>query len=983
MRWRTQSLLAVATCIATSSAAYAQQGAVRGVVHDKDFDVPLAGVAVSIVETGATVLSSDLGNYSLGQLQPGRYTLVFRKEGYVQLLREVDVGAGRLTDLDASLAGDYTDMEEFIVQDVLQLGGSSEASLLALRLQSPALMDSVGADLMNRAGASDAASALRLVAGASLQNGKSAVIRGLPDRYVSSQLNGVRLPTADEDKRAVELDQFPSDVIESIQVTKTFTPDQQGDASGGAVDVRLKGVPDEPFFLRWKGQVGHNTQTTGRNDFLTYQGGGLDTFGRGTGERGPQLDKLGENWSGAVGTDTAPAPDEYKLSGAIGGSFDLGKGWRAGGMLSLYYEKDASLRQGVDEAWVVEAPGQPMTPKSVQGTPQDGDFKTSLYDVTRGSQSVQWSELATAGIQNDYNSITLVHMYTHAAEDSATLAEDTRGKQYYYPGYDPNDPTSPGFFQFNSAPYTRLQTLEYTERTTRTLQLGGRHKFALGTIADDLAPELDWTVSRSSADLVQPDKRQFGSIWTPGFEIGGLVVPPAYVGYKPGAVFTLGNLQRVFKSITEDSEQFGANFKVPFRFGEESKGYFKTGYFQDRVTRRFNQDTYSNFNDNSGFNGPWEQYWSNSFPYESHPITASDYDVDYDGKLNVDAAYLMMDVPVLDWLSVIGGVRFESTKLSIANQPEQFATWFPPGSTAVTQLAPGDADVSFEQDDVLPSIGLVVTPADRWTVRLSYSETIARQTFKELTPILQQEYAGGPIFVGNPDLQMSAVRNYDVRLDHTPYDGGLFSVSWFQKDIDGPIEYVQRVSSFDFTTAVNYPKGRLTGWEFETRQDLGRLCGLHGIGVGANATLIDSRVVLPDDEQQAFLQPNIMVPTASRNMTDAPEHLYNLFLTWDIAATGTQLGIFYTVTGDTLVAGAGESNGTYVPDVYATQTDRLNLSITQELSRGLRLQFQAKNLTDPDIREVYRGSAIGPDVTKSSYTEGIDLSISIGGELRF
>ena len=120
----------------------------------------------------------------------------------------------------------------------------TRGGLLHLRFESPALMDSISSDLMSRAGASDAASALRLVAGATVQDGKSAVIRGLPDRYVSSQLNGVRLPTADEDKRAVELDQFPSAVIESIQVSKTFTPDQQGDASGGAVNVRAQGHPD-------------------------------------------------------------------------------------------------------------------------------------------------------------------------------------------------------------------------------------------------------------------------------------------------------------------------------------------------------------------------------------------------------------------------------------------------------------------------------------------------------------------------------------------------------------------------------------------------------------------------------------------------------------------------------------------------------------------------------------------------------------------
>lgn len=980
-----RNLFAAAVAAAIAASAAAQQGAVRGSVRDQDFDASLPGVQVTVVETGLVVVTSDQGNYSIPQLPPGRYTLVFAKEGYVRLVRSgVVVQSGQLTDLNVQLAGDFTDLEEFVVQDVLAVGGSSEAGLLALRFESPALLDSVGADLMSRAGASDAAAALRLVAGASLQDGKSAVIRGLPDRYVSSQLNGVRMPTADADKRAVELDQFPSEVVESIQVSKTFTPDQQGDASGGAVDVRLKGVPKESFF-RYRVQTQHNTQVTGRTDFLTYDGGGLDTFGRGTSRRSQQLDKLGQNWAGAVGVDDGEAPLDYKLSTAFGTSFEVADGWRVGGMFSAFYERDSASTEGVDDSWLVESPGQPMSPKTVQGTPQDGDFKTSLFDVRQGKQSVQWSELATLGIESEHHAITFVQLYTHSAEDSATIAEDTRGKQYYYPGYDPTNQASPGFFQFNSAPYLRLETLNYQERTTETLQLSGRHSLQLGTLADDLAPVFDWTVAKSRAESNEPDKRQFGSLWTPGFDAGGgLVFPPAYVGFKPGAVFTLGNLQRVWEVIEETSEQANVNFKVPFRFGEDEKGYFKTGWFSDRVERTFDQDTFSNFSDNSTFNAPWEQRWTLTFPYENHPISASEFDVDYEGRMRVDASYLMLDVPVLDAVSLIGGVRFESTRIGIVNEAEAFATWLPPGSTAPTQLNPGDADVDFSQDDVLPSLGMVVTPAEKWTLRLGYSETIARQTFKELSPILQQEYAGGPIFIGNPDLQMSALKNYDVRLDHTPYDGGLWSVSWFQKDLEGPIEYVQRISSFDFTTAVNYPSGRLSGWEFETRHSLGHFVDvLEGVGVGANATLIDSKVQLPEDEQLAFQAPNIQAPMSERPMTNAPEHLYNVFLTWDLAATGTQFGLFYTVTGDTLVAGAGESNGRYVPTVYATETDRLNFSLTQNLGRGVKLVFQAKNLTDPAIREVYRGDTIGADVTKTSYHEGVDYTLSIGGEIRF
>src|SRR5204862_6636040 len=153
------------------------------------------------------------------------------------------------------------------VQDV-QIGGGTEASLLQLRLDSPALLDSISSELISRAGVGDAAAALKLVAGASVQEGKYAVVRGLPDRYVNSQMNGVRLPTADENKRAVQLDQFPTAVIDSIQVSKTFTPDQQGDASGGAVNVILKGIPDQTTF-QFKVQTGFNSQIRGRDDFLT------------------------------------------------------------------------------------------------------------------------------------------------------------------------------------------------------------------------------------------------------------------------------------------------------------------------------------------------------------------------------------------------------------------------------------------------------------------------------------------------------------------------------------------------------------------------------------------------------------------------------------------------------------------------------------------------------------------------------------------
>ena len=988
--WRGLGWLTLIVMFLLSPHALARQeaGSIRGIVHDKDFDTPLGGAQVTIVETGQTVTTGDQGNYSFGQVAPGSYTLVFSKEGYVrQVSADIVVTAGRLKDVDAALSGEFTELDEFVVQDILQIGAGSEIALLELRSESSALMDSIGAELMSRAAASDAASALRLVAGASVQEGKFAVIRGLPDRYVSSQMNGVRLPTADEDKRAVELDQFPAAVIESIQVSKTFTPEQQGDASGGAVDIRLKGIPDKTI-LQFKAQTSYNTNVTGESDFLTYDGGGVDFLGFDDGDRDQQTENIGGNWKGAVGTSEDEAPIDYKLGLDLGGVRELGDDVKVGGFASLFYERDSSFYDdGIDDSHWVPFPGAPFQPETSQGFPEPGgggSYLTSLFDVTQGTQLVQWGGLSTLGIESENNLLALTVLYTRTAEDVATLAIDTRGKEHFFPGYDPDDPNAPGNAQENrmAAPYLRAETLEYTERSTGTLQLHGQHTLPLDgfELSDNFkfkAPELDWTVAGSFADLDQPDKRQFGAAWlAPSFNPGsGEVDPGLWIPFKPSANFTQGNLQRTWKEIEEDSRQYFLNLRFPFEQWSEKEGYLQTGWFDDDLDRSFDQDSFSNFSDvGAEFEGDFDEPWSEVFPFEDHAIEESFEDVDYEGEQDITSWYTMMALPLSEPLSVIGGLRFETTELSVVNDPESGARWFPPGATSPEGLEPGEADVSIEQDDTLPAIGLVYEPIERVTLRGSYSETIARQTFKEITPILQQEYLGGPVFIGNPQLEMSDLENYDLRLDYTPYEGGLYSISWFDKDVDGPIEYVQKLGTFTYTSPENYPEGELSGFELEGRQHLGRFWErLEGLSVGANATFIDSEVTVP--EGQALEFERLGVPLTTRDMTNAPDHLYNVYLTYDIERSGTQLGLFYTVEGDTLTAGAGTVGNTFVPSVYSKEYGTLNMSLFQKVGKHFVLRFQAKNLTNPEIEQVYRSEFIGDDVTRTSYTKGVEFEL--------
>lgn len=984
---------------AIASLATAQQvGTIRGVVIDKDYDAPLAGATVQVVENGMRVVTDDFGNFTLSELRPDSYTLIVAKPGYVRAVKQASVAAGGLADVRVELLGDFTDLEEYVVEEQVQESLTDEQSLLDERFDEGAMVDAIGSDQLSRSGAGDAGDAIRLVAGASTQDGKSAVIRGLPDRYVASQVNGVLLPSSDEDKRSVELDQFPSSTIESIRVSKTFTPDQQGNSSGGGVNIITRSVPDKPFFVNWKAGTSYNSQTTGREDFLTYDGGGLGAFGESVSQRGIQPE--GENWTGAVGAESAEAPDNASWSASTGGSFEVADGWRAGGFVNFYHSRSASFRENEkDESRQIGQVGNLMTPQVNQGTLQDPPYFTSLLSIDRASQQVQWGGLATVGLRSDDHALNLTYMTSRIFEDQVVVAEDTQGKFFFFPGHDPNVPSSPGYAEFNEAAFTRQTTLAYVERETEALQLGGRHRWELFQWGAVRGIELDWTVAQNSASRNTPDRREFASFWDPS---------GTYRQLKPAAEFTLGNLQRTFIRIDEESEEYALNIKVPFEVWGGREGSFKFGYFRDEVEREFRQETFSNFNDpNTSFAGQFDELdWSQAWLFEEHLISAAETDVDYTGRQKIDAQYLMLDLPLTERLRVIGGVRFESTSISIRSTPEADATWVPSvgpdgqpnyGIADFPITDPNDpnfdpalfalANPSRSQDDVLPAIGAIYEFVDGLAFRASYSETLARQTFKELSPVFQQDYIGGPVFIGDPSLEISDVRNVDFRLDYMPQPGSLLSVSWFRKIIDNPIEYIEASQGFTFTKPVNYPRGKLTGWEVEMRQDIGKLADflepLSGLQVGGNSTWIDATVRRPDFEVLQFEQFQGVRPATTRDMTDAPDYLWNLFATYDIAETGSSFGAFYTVTGDTLVQGPGPSNNAFIPATYDRAYDNLTLTFQQDLGRGVRLSLAARNLTDATRQQFYSTEFLAEDVVRREYTTGVTYSISISGEIVF
>jgi outer membrane receptor protein involved in Fe transport len=1004
-------VIAAVVCCAHATSAHAQAfvgGSIRGVVTDREFGTPLAGVTVSVQGLRARAVTDDQGAFTLPGLAGGRYTLIFSREGYAREVRaNVGVRDGELTDADAALAGEFEDMEDFVVQDLsIGMNESDSKGLFnpldfvpieymppidfQLRLTSPQLLDTIGVEMITKSGASDAAAVLLLVPGATLENGKYAVIRGLPDRYVSTLLDGVRLPVADPNKRAVKLDQFPAAVIESIQVSKNFTPDQQGEASGGAVNIVLKDIPEESF-LQVKAQVGGNSQVKD-GKFLTYPGGRMDFWG-GNDTLKTQPEIAGQSWpNNPTGTEYGSAPSIYKWSVAGGLVGDLDEGVRLGATANFFYDADASgYTNGRLDSLQQPGPGQPLVPEQFG---VGDDFKTQLYNVAQGTQSIQWGGMAAVGLETDEHKIGAKVLYTLLSESQAVRLIDTRGKAYFFPGYDPNDLEGIGHDQPLAAPYNRLETLDYTQLSTSTLILNGSHE--LGFLGDPTggapgtfafrAPVVDWRFAMSKATEDQPDQTQFAAYWIPDFQIfPGFVLPQQWIAYPPAQNAFVGWVQHINYTNEETSIQGALNLKLPFMQWNDREGYVKGGVFVDSVSRTYRQDTFSNGGDpNTSFSSSFDEPWSAVFPSQDHPINQSQTDISYDGSQGVLAFYGMVDMPVSETLNLIGGVRLESTTMSTKVLPDANALWIDVVTqTLVNFDGPNEWDADISENRLLPMVGFNWSIQEDLILRGAFAQTIARPNFFEIVPVLQYQFIGGPIFIGNPDLGFSSLNNYDLRLDWLPYKDWLISGSAFYKQITDPIQYVQRFTEgFSYTSPLNFPSATLFGVELESRITLAPLLGeeWEGLALGGNFTWMTSEVTLSAADRQAFTTYGIAAST--QPMTATPEFLLNLNATYEFKPLGTQIGLFYNFKGDSLVSAASPNVAFLAPAVYQKGYGTLNFVASQQIVEGLRIAVQVKNITNPIIETEYR-TPDGFTGLNSRYTAGINFSVGLSYQANF
>lgn len=911
----------------------ADSGAISGRVIDSWQGSPLGGVTVLVRGTTLGTTTDSAGNYTVGKVPPGTYAVVFSRSGYTKAtLGEVRVVAGQKTPADYSLKPEFYEMEAFeaVAEPVLDQG----MDIIIERQKDVVLVDALGSDMLSKLGVSDAAEALTKVTGASIVDGKFAVIRGLSDRYTSATLNSMEIPSADPYRKSAQLDLFPSSMIERIEVNKTFTPDQPGGFTGGSVNIVTKTIPEQ-FFFKMSVGASFNTQSTGK-EILTSPGGKTDWLGMDDGTRAlpaglendqrvPTLAQANANLAQrallnaqtrsftlkqmAPTKETAPFNQSFSL--AQGDRFKLGEG-EMGYYATLSYDrKYTGYENGQYERYIPNG---------------GGTYRTKVVaNQSKGVDEVSWGAAVGLGYRmGEANQLSFTFLNTQTGENSA----------YRIKGLNDVD--------FNSV--YEATTLQYTERNLRSFLFGGKHDFASLKNFN-----LDWNVSYTTTTQEDPDLRVMAGLHSPA----GTYFDNSIYPQQPS---------RFWRNLEENNINYRVDGTLPFSNWTSEEGKIKFGMNTSLSHRDFKQTGFA-YLSQSAFDA-----WASSGGDFADLLYVMEDETNhrffyirretpnvYKGDQKLNAGYGMMELPVHDRLKFIGGARLETTDLSVDSSGGAFFA-----STARSSIL---------QHDVLPALGLIYNPITNMNIRLHYSETVARPTYREIANVATFDYIGGEILVGNPDLKLTAVKNYDVRVEWFPQPGNVFSIGAFYKELARPIELYYLTLDRDQSSYTNRESATVIGWEAEARVNLGMLKDdLKNFTIGVNYAWIYSETSLTATEYKNKKTEEPDVPS-TRPMYDQSPFILNADMTYDNPRSRTTVTLSYNMTGQRLAVA-----NPLGPDVYERPGDSLDLSISQGLSEHWKLRFNAKNLLNPAYERY-----LGPNKVRpyTSYTKGIQLGLSL------
>lgn len=928
-------VLSVFCLTATSAFANDVTGKVTGTVVDSETGEPLIGANVFFEGTNIGAASDLDGQFTIKKIPPGTYNLIVSMIGYAKLtVSQVKVDAGETLSYDLSLKPEAIMAEDVVV--VAEIIENTEAALLKKRQKSIAISDAISAEAISRSGSGDAAEAMTKVTGASVVDGKYVYIRGLGERYASTHLNGVELPSADPDKKAFQLDLFPANLLDNIVTLKTFTPDKPGNFSGGVVDIGTKAFPEQ-FTMSFSSSASYNSQATWSDKFLLYSRGSTDWLAIEDGTRdipdmlsdpgltipsparariearrgniadAQFLDAASKSFNSIMGPTSESAPVNQSYGFSVGNQRPF-FGKPLGYVFSLTYGRSLSYYEdGFTGRYSLPQAG---------GTGLNSEL---LLEDTKGEEDVNWGGVLNLGYKlTPHHELSFNSIYSRSAESEGRYQFGTWPKEF---GLSDNT----NFFE--------NRTLIYKERELYSLQVSGEH-FLKGL----LNSTVEWNASMAANEQEEPDSRFFANIMR--VSDGDTSYSASQSGFSdPG---------RYFRNLQEDSRNAKLDISIPFKQWSGLKSKFKIGGAYKDTEREFRERIFSiSPSSTMPYTGDPQEFFSNermgiiavdtlangnpNYTFGNTVAERSKVKNNYDGSLDVGGVYGMLDVPLASRLRFIGGVRYETTELETVSQD--------------TNQAIG----RIKEQDILPSANLVFSLKDNMNVRAAYTKTLARPTLREIAPFESFEFINGNFLIGNPALNRALIDNYDLRWEWFLRPGEIVAVSAFYKNISNPIERTIVGGTNGQIQYKNVDDAEVFGLEFEVRKRFDDLGGvLEHFSAGANFTLTDANITIPEDE---LVRRRAVDPDANdvRPLQGQSPFLLNVDLSYINSRSRTTLSVSYNTFGDRL---SNVSLGG-TPDVFERTRHTLSFNARQGLFRHLSLKFAVKNILNDSYKESY------------------------------
>lgn len=388
-----------------------EKGFLRGNIADGDAGGPLYGAKIKIKEIPSVGALSDFdGNYNLN-LAPGIYTVEILSASFTTLeFKAIEIIAGKATVLDAILKPAVNDLVTVVVTATARK--DSETSILLERKNATIVTDGISAQNIKKNGDSDLSGAIKRVTGVSIKDGKYVYVRGLGDRYTQTTLNGVIVPGLDPDVNSLQLDIFPTAVLENLQIYKTASPEFYGDFTGGLVNIVTKKFPAKKTTQIGFG-LGFTPGMHFNKDFILYDQGKLDFLGFDDGSRAlpfnsrkiipdetqidPELEKITRSFNKQLAVKSKTALPNGSFSFNHGNQKSKDNGATFGYNLVLNYSNENQFFQDYESNDFLKNTESNVNPL----------FQTTSRKGNLGKNTVLWSALATSSFKKKDNALQI------------------------------------------------------------------------------------------------------------------------------------------------------------------------------------------------------------------------------------------------------------------------------------------------------------------------------------------------------------------------------------------------------------------------------------------------------------------------------------------------------------------------------------------------------------------------------------------------